>query len=121
MITGSHVVLYSTDADKDRAFLRDTLGLKATDGGGGWLIFALPAADAALHPADNVPRGESGDLSEFYLLCDDVKATIAELQGKGVEMSEEIEDKGWGLMTSIPLPSGGKIGMYQPRHPSAHS
>ena len=119
MITGSHVIVYSTAADEDRAFLRDKLGLAAVDGGGGWLIFALPPAEAAIHPAESVPRGESGDLCEFYLLCDDVNATIAELRGRGVETSGEVSDQGWGLLTSIVLPSGGRIGMYEPRHPAA--
>jgi len=119
MINGAHVILYSTDADQDRAFLRDKLDLPTTDAGGGWLIFALPPAEVALHPSDSVPRGESGDLCEFYLLCDDLKATTAELRERGVELSGEVSDEGWGLLTAIPLPGGGRIGLYEPRHPLA--
>jgi len=119
MITGSHAVLYSTAADEDRAFLRDKLGLAATDAGGGWLIFALPPAEVAVHPTETVPRADNVDLCEFYLLCDDVNATIAELRDKGVDMSGDVTDEGWGLLTSIPLPGGGRIGLYEPRHPMA--
>ncbi|MBG0566100.1 VOC family protein [Actinoplanes aureus] len=121
MIIGMHATMYSTDAEKDRAFLRDTLGLTTVDAGGGWLVFALPPAELSVHPTDSAPTGEMADLMEFYLLCDDVNATITELREKGVDMSGEISDEGWGLVTSIPLPGGGKIGMYEPRHPTAMS
>ncbi|RZU54087.1 hypothetical protein EV385_6026 [Krasilnikovia cinnamomea] len=113
MITGAHAILFSTDAEQDRAFLRDKLGLAGVDAGGGWLIFALPPAEVAVHPA------ETGGACELYLMCDDVNATIAELRGRGVELRGEVQDMGWGLLTSIPLPSGGQLGLYEPRHPTA--
>lgn len=114
MINGVHALIYSKDADKDRAFLRDVLGFKSVDAGEGWLIFKLPPAEVGVHPAD-----ASGETPvELYLMCDDVEKTIAELRAKGVECSEP-QDQGWGILTSITLPSGGKLGMYQPRHPTA--
>jgi hypothetical protein len=118
MIIGSHATLYSTAAEQDRAFLRDKLGLPAVDAGGGWLIFALPPAEVAVHPTDSAPRTDSAGC-ELYLLCDDVNATIAELRGRGVDMSGEVKEVGWGLLTSIPLPGGGRLGLYEPRHPLA--
>jgi catechol 2,3-dioxygenase-like lactoylglutathione lyase family enzyme len=113
MITGVHALLYSNDAEKDRAFLRDVLGFKGVDAGEGWLIFALPPAEVGVHPAD----GNAGQ-TELYLMCEDVKATIAELNAKGISCSEP-RDQGWGILTHISLPSGGKLGMYQPRHATA--
>ncbi len=112
MITGIHTLIYSKDAEKDRAFFRDVLGFTGVDAGEGWLIFALPPAELGVHPTE-------GDGShEIYLMCDNVEKTIAELRSKGVECSD-IRNAGWGLLTSITLPSGGKLGMYQPRHPLA--
>ncbi|BFU45081.1 VOC family protein [Krasilnikovia sp. MM14-A1004] len=112
MITGAHAILFSADADQDRAFLRDKLGFTGVDAGGGWLIFALPPAEVAVHPGET-------QASELYLMCDDVNATIAELRGRGVDLSGEVQDRGWGLLTSIPLPSGAQLGLYEPRHPTA--
>jgi catechol 2,3-dioxygenase-like lactoylglutathione lyase family enzyme len=114
MIIGIHTLIYSKDAEKDRAFFRDVLGFKAVDAGEGWLIFALPPAEMCVHPA------EGEESHELYLMCDDVEKTIEELNAKGVECSE-VHDAGWGLLTSITLPGGGKLGMYQPRHPMAIS
>ncbi|MDT7726930.1 MAG: hypothetical protein QOI21_3506 [Actinomycetota bacterium] len=114
VINGAHVILYSTDAEADRAFLRDMLGYPHVDAGGGWLIFKLPPAEVAVHPAE-------GDAKhELYLMCDDVDETVAELTAKGVEFAEPIIDQGWGLLTSIRLPGGGQIGLYQPRHEKAY-
>src|SRR5580698_10497979 len=110
MIFGAHVVVYSKDAAADRAFLRDILGLKAVDAGHGWLIFALPPTEAAVHPS------EEGSRHELYFLCDDLKAEVAALKKKGVDFSE-IQEARWGSMTKISLPSGSEIGLYQPRHP----
>lgn len=109
MITGTHAILYTTDADATRAFLRDTLWLPWVDSGGGWLIFALPPAELAAHPAD-APR------HELFFLCDDINATVEELRGKGVGITAPISDEGWGLLTAIDVPGAGSIGLYEPRH-----
>ena len=110
MITGAHVILYSRDAEADRAFFRDVLGFPWVDAGDGWLIFALPPAEAAFHPA-----GENGR-HELYLLCDDLAATTAALAAKGVAVGP-VSEQPWGRLTTVPLPGGGSIGLYQPRHP----
>jgi catechol 2,3-dioxygenase-like lactoylglutathione lyase family enzyme len=112
MITGAHAVVFSRDADALRAFFRDVLGFPSVDAGGGWLIFALPPAELAAHPAEEDGR------HELYLMCDDVHATVAELEGKGVEFSRPVTDEGFGLMTAIKLPGGGELGLYEPRHPT---
>lgn len=110
MIIGSHAVLYSRDAEADRAFFRDILGLPFVDARGGYLIFALPPSELAMHPA------EHSEKHEFYLMCDDVEAEIARLRQRGVTC-DAVSDQGWGLLTAINLPGGGKLGLYQPRHP----
>jgi catechol 2,3-dioxygenase-like lactoylglutathione lyase family enzyme len=112
VITGAHTVIYSRDVDADRAFFRDVLGLPWVDAGRGWLIFGLPAGEAALHPADE------GGKHELYLMCDDVHATVADLSARGAEFSREVRDEGWGLMTAIRLPGGGELNLYEPRHPT---
>jgi catechol 2,3-dioxygenase-like lactoylglutathione lyase family enzyme len=112
MISGAHVILYSKDADADRAFLRDILGFKSVDAGHGWLIFALPPAEAAVHPA------ETNDRPELYFLCPDLKAEMGGLVSKGVACSEVHEER-WGSITKIRLPGGGEVGLYQPKHPTA--
>ena len=114
MFSGAHVVLYSQDAEADRAFFRDVLNFPAVDAGHGWLIFAMPPAEAAFHPADK--RQSLG--AALYLMCDDVKATIEALKAKNVACTK-IEKERWGFLTTVPLPSGGKIGLYQPTHPTA--
>jgi predicted enzyme related to lactoylglutathione lyase len=112
MITGVHAVIFTRDADGDRAFFREVLELRSVDAGGGWLIFALPPAELAAHPADaNGPH-------ELYLMCDDVHATIAELSTKGVDVARPVRDEGFGLVTAIRLPGGGELGLYEPRHPT---
>jgi catechol 2,3-dioxygenase-like lactoylglutathione lyase family enzyme len=113
MITGAHAIIFSRDADGVRAFLRDVLGFSSVDAGGGWLIFALPPAELAAHPTD-----EAGH-HELYLMCDDIRATVDDLEGKGVEFSRPITDEGFGLMTAIAMPGGGELGLYEPRHPTA--
>lgn len=113
MITGAHAIVYSTDADADRAFLRDLLGTRTVDAGQGWLIMALPPAEVAVHPTDGPP------VHELYLMCDDVEATVAEPATRGVTFEGGIVDEGWGLRTAIRLPGGGELGLYQPRHPVA--
>ncbi len=112
MIIGAHVVIYSRDAEADRAFFRDVLGFPSVDAGGGWLIFALPPAEVAMHPHD-----ASGQ-AELYLMCEDVEALVRELAAKAVPCSA-IADEPWGRLTHLTLPGGGRIGIYQPRHPMA--
>jgi catechol 2,3-dioxygenase-like lactoylglutathione lyase family enzyme len=112
MIFGAHVIVYSKDAEADRAFFRDVLGFKSVDAGHGWLIFALPPAEAAFHPA------EENDRHELYFMCDDLKAEISALKKKGVACSD-IHNERWGSITKISLPGGGKVGLYQPKHPIA--
>ena len=112
MINGVHAVVFSREADKVRAFFADVLGLAAVDAGGGWLIFALPPAELAVHPADGDGH------HELYLMCDDIHATLTELRGKGVEVAREISDQRWGLMAAIRLPDGSEFPIYEPRHPS---
>lgn len=109
MINGAHSIVYSTDPDADRAFLRDVLQLPNVDVGDGWLIFGLPPAEVAVHPS-----GEN-NVHEFYLMCDDVNAFVADLRRRGVECGP-IQDQGWGILTHVVLPGGGKLGVYQPRH-----
>src|SRR5438552_6234531 len=112
MIFGAHMIIYSKDATADRLFFRDVLGFPTVDAGQGWLIFALPPAELGVHPAEK-------EMShELYFMCDDVNRTIAELNTKGVKCTE-MHDAGWGLLTSFEIPGGGKIGLYQPRHPTA--
>ena len=112
VVTGVHAIIYTRDADADRAFFRDVLGFESVDAGGGWLIFKLPPAELAAHPAD------VGGRHELYLMCDDVHETLAELQAKGVEIVAEVSERAFGLMSTIRLPGGGELGLYEPRHPS---
>jgi catechol 2,3-dioxygenase-like lactoylglutathione lyase family enzyme len=122
MITGVHVLLYSEKPEADRAFFRDVLGFRAVDAGGGWLIFKLPPAEAALHPADGDTRQVHGGHTllgaAFYLMCDDLQAEVKALNAKKVQCTE-ISKERWGIKTTVRLPSGGEIGLYQPTHPTA--
>ncbi len=111
MIHGAHVIIYSRDAQADRAFFRDVLGYPFADAGHGWLIFALPPAEVAVHPSD------SNGTHELYLMCDDVHALIQTMTSKGVECSP-VDEQRWGSITRLTLPGGGKIGIYQPKHAS---
>jgi hypothetical protein len=112
MIFGAHVIVYSKDAEADRAFLHDVLGFASVDAGHGWLIFKLPPAEAAVHPA------EKNDRHELYLMCSDLKAEISALREKGIHCSEVHKER-WGSITKIRLPGGGELGLYQPKHPTA--
>ena len=112
MITGVHAIVFSPEAEQVRAFFADVVGMPSVDAGGGWLIFALPPAELAVHPADGAGR------HELYLMCDDIQATLAELRGKGVEVAQDVSDQGWGLLAAIRLPDGSELPIYQPRHPS---
>lgn len=109
MIIGAHSIIYSKNPDADRAFLRDVLRLTNVDVGEGWLIFGLPPAEVAVHPS------AKNDVHEFYLMCDDVEALIAEMKEYGLACGP-VHSLGWGLMTHLMLPGGGKLGVYQPRH-----
>lgn len=114
MINGAHVILYTTDAEADRAFIRDVLGFAGVDAGNGWLIFKLPPTEVAVHPTDGLGK------HEFSLMCDDIEKTLAELVAKGVTISQPASDQRWGLLASIKLPSGSDLSLYQPRHPTAY-
>jgi catechol 2,3-dioxygenase-like lactoylglutathione lyase family enzyme len=114
MIIGLHAIIFSPDADAVRAFLRDVLGLRSVDAGGGWLIFSAPPAELAAHPSE----GGAGS-HELYLMCDDLEATIVELRAKDVEFVRPVSDERWGRVTAIALPGGGELGLYEPRHPTA--
>jgi catechol 2,3-dioxygenase-like lactoylglutathione lyase family enzyme len=112
MIFGAHVIVYSKDAEPDRAFFRDVLGLKSVDAGHGWLIFTLPPGEAAFHPSDdNVAH-------ELYFMCDDLQAEMDSLAKKGVNCSK-VQEARWGSIAKMRLPSGGEVGLYQPKHPTA--
>jgi len=115
MIRGVHTMFYSSDAAALRAFLRDKLGLPATDVGGGWLIFDLPEAEMGCHPADERAGARAGthDIS-FY--CDDINKTVAELKSRGVEFTGEVADQGYGLVTHFKMPGGVEVQLYQPRY-----
>lgn len=113
MINGGHVIVYSRDAEADRAFFRDVLEFPHVDAGGGWLIFKLPPSEIAVHPA------EGPETQEFYLMCDDVDATVADLVAKGVEFTQPVTQAGWGRLTRLRLPGGGEVGLYEPRHERA--
>jgi catechol 2,3-dioxygenase-like lactoylglutathione lyase family enzyme len=106
-----HAIVFSAAAEKVRAFFADVLGMPSVDAGGGWLIFALPPAELAVHPADGETR------HELYLMCDDIQATLADLRARGVEVAREVSDQGWGLLAAIRLPDGSEFPIYEPRHP----
>jgi len=109
LITGAHVMIFTRDEAADRAFFRDTLEIPSIDSGGGWLIFKLPPAEMGIH------GGENNDVHQLYFMCDDLDATVAALAAKGAQCSEPF-NASWGRATSIPLPGGGKVGLYEPRH-----
>jgi catechol 2,3-dioxygenase-like lactoylglutathione lyase family enzyme len=111
VITGVHTVIFSREPEAVREFFRDVLEFPAVDAGGGWRIFALPPSEVAVHP------DQRGGRLELYLMCDDLQATIVELEAKGVELSRPVEDLRWGIVTAIRLPDGEELGLYEPRHP----
>ena len=112
MITGAHTIIYTPEPEKVRAFLADVLGFASVDAGHGWLIFALPPAELAAHPAEGPPGRQ-----ELYLMCDDLQETVQELAAKGVELSRPIHEERWGIVTAIRLPDGGELALYEPKHP----
>lgn len=109
MITGAHSIIYSTNAEADRAFFRDVLRFPYVDAHDGWLIFGLPPAEVAVHPS------EKNDDHELYLMCDDANAFVADMQSRGIACTP-VHNAGWGLLTQVTLPGGGKLGVYEPRH-----
>jgi hypothetical protein len=109
MIIGAHSIVYSTSPEADRGFLRDVLRLSSVDVGEGWLIFGLPPAEVAVHPSTK------NDVHELYLMCDDVEAFVAAMKSHGIACGP-VQNQGWGLLTQLALPGGGKLGVYQPRH-----
>jgi catechol 2,3-dioxygenase-like lactoylglutathione lyase family enzyme len=111
-ITGAHVILYSPESDALRAMLTDVFGWRSVDAGGGWLIFALPPTEAAVHPSDRPNH-------ELCLMCDDMDTTVAELKGKGVEFKHEPREERWGTVTTMVFPGGVDVLLYQPKHPTA--
>jgi catechol 2,3-dioxygenase-like lactoylglutathione lyase family enzyme len=115
MITSMHSIIYASDADATRAFLRDVIGLPYVDAHDGWLIFQQPPSELAVHPED-----ESTGRHELFLMCDDIETTMAELAAKGVQFTGPVRAASFGLLTSIQIPGSGQIGLYQPRHPTAY-
>jgi hypothetical protein len=122
MFLGVHLLLYSRDPEADRAFIRDVLEIPAIDAGNGWLIFALPPAEMGIHPDDSPPTtghaGQSLATGTVYMLCRDLAETLERLKAKGVSHTE-LREAEWGVATSIGLPSGGRLGLYEPHHPLA--
>jgi hypothetical protein len=120
MINGTHFLLYSNDPDADRAFLRDVLGFSSVDAGRGWLMFALPPAEIAVHPSDKSEAKATDGVTSaaLYLMCDDLKSTMKSLKAKNASFGP-IDEARWGTVTTLALPSGAKVGLYQPKHPTA--
>jgi catechol 2,3-dioxygenase-like lactoylglutathione lyase family enzyme len=114
-ISGAHVLIYSRDPEADRGLFKDVLGLDSVDSGGGWLIFALPPAEVAIHPTEETEH------HVLYLLCEDIEATAKALERKGVSLKRPFDEPRWGRVTELTLPSGARIGLYEPKHPLAHS
>jgi catechol 2,3-dioxygenase-like lactoylglutathione lyase family enzyme len=111
LISAVHSILYANDADAARAFFADVLELDSVDAGGGWLIFALPPAELAIHPVDGKPR------HELYLMTGDLEATLGQLRERGVSIASEPSDQGWGILAAVEVPGFGPVGLYEPRHP----
>jgi len=112
MISGAHVIIFSSEADAVRAFLRDVLEFPSVDAGDGWPVFVLPPAELAAHPTDDAGH------HELYLMCDDIEAAIGELERKGVEISRPISEERWGRLSAIRMPDGNDLRLYQPNHPA---
>lgn len=115
MIRGVHTMFYSSEPEAFRAFVRDKLGFRATDVGGGWLIFDLPEADMGCHPAE-VEKGAPSGTHDISFYCDDIERTVAELKARGVEFTEPVKDQGYGFVTHFLMPGGFAVQLYQPRY-----
>lgn len=113
MMTGVHMIIYNREVERVRALLKDILESRKVDAGHGWLIFALPPAEIAVHPCDGEGR------QEIYLMCDDIAITVRELSAKGVQFEAEPADHAWGITTTVKLPGGDRLWLYQPKHPTA--
>lgn len=111
MITGAHAIIFTRDAQRVRTFVGDVLGFPAVDAGGGWLIFALPPSELAVHASEDEGH------HQLYLMCDEIEATVEELKRKGVDFTQPISDVGWGRLTAFTIPGGGELALYEPRHP----
>ena len=122
-LSGTHILFYSTDAEADRAFLRDVMGMRGIGVGGGWLIFKTPPAEAAVHPADESTHAGSapGKMlgATIHFMCDDVREEVRRLESKKVKCAP-LHEESWGIATAITLPSGGTVGVYQPKHQTAY-
>jgi catechol 2,3-dioxygenase-like lactoylglutathione lyase family enzyme len=116
VIAGAHTIIFAEDAERARAFLRDVLGFDAVDAGGGWLIFALPPGEVAVHPGSGWGRGPGHHA--LFFMCHDIEQTVQELEAKDVEFVSAIEDEGFGRIARFVIPGAGEIGLYEPRHPS---
>jgi catechol 2,3-dioxygenase-like lactoylglutathione lyase family enzyme len=116
VIAGSHTILFAEDAERARVFLRDVLGLEGVDAGEGWLIFALPSGELAVHPGSGWGRGPGHHA--LFFMCHDIEQTVRELEAKGVDFVSPIEDEGWGRIARFKIPGAGEMGIYQPQHPS---
>jgi catechol 2,3-dioxygenase-like lactoylglutathione lyase family enzyme len=118
MINGTHAIIYADDAEQARAFFRDVLQFPHVDVHDGWLIFRLPPAELGVHPAAS--PGRDAAHHEVFLMCDDIRTTVAELTDQGVEFTSTIEDRGFGLVTTFLVPGGGELGLYEPKHPTGY-
>jgi catechol 2,3-dioxygenase-like lactoylglutathione lyase family enzyme len=116
MIAGAHTIIFAEDAERARAFLRDALGFEGVDAGDGWLIFALPPGELAVHPGQGWDRGPGHHA--LFFMCHDIEGTVRELESRGVKFVSPIQDEGWGLIAQLEVPGAGEIGLYEPRHPS---
>jgi|SRR5919108_2734086 catechol 2,3-dioxygenase-like lactoylglutathione lyase family enzyme len=116
LIDGAHTIIYAKDANRARAFLRDVLGFSAVDAGEGWLIFAAPPSELAVHPASD--DGVAAARHELLLMCHDINDCVRRLRAKGVKFVAPVSDQGWGLITRFRIPGAGEVGLYQPKHPS---
>ncbi len=116
-ILGTHLLLYTPEPEALRAMLRDVFGFTSVDAGEGWLIFKVPPAELGVHPSE--AGGPAAVQHAVSFMCDDIHATVAELRGRGVQIEGEPEDQGYGISTTMTLPGGTRVQLYQPRHPTA--